>query len=408
MPFEFILKNQNSFLEQLRHEGYSEEYIKKYRTVINFIEKNASDKNWTDYEDVYKNYQTKMISDAVLALYRRILKRLKEYEEKQICPAHWTNVSSEYENPLNKEFTALLTCFSEQEEARGMKESSIRAVKAVGKSFLLYMQERNITTLSEISDSDSISYFLDTAGKLRVSATTAQHIKKIFKTVSYMKEECQRIAESIPMIPEERKNIQYLSESEIEVLKETISNPVLNISLRNKAIMTLLIYTGMRRSDIITLRLEDIDWKNSEIHHRQMKTGKYMSIPLTPVVGNSLYDYITKERPYAENSIIFRKQRFTGGKDSGLSKGSINRIVSEIFDSAGIRQESGDRRNPHLFRHHIAIRLLENSVAQPVITDILGHSSPDSLEKYLYADIVHLKENALSIENYPVSEEVFQ
>jgi len=408
MPFDFILDNQNIFLEQLRREGYSEEYIKKYRAVINCIEKKAPDNSWHDYEDVYKNYQAKGISEAVLNLYRRILKRLKEYEEKQTYPVHWIKGSSEDENSLSEEFTTLLTCFNEQEKARGIKDSSIRAVKDVGRAFLLYMQERNKTTLSEISDSDAVSYFLDTAGRLRVSATTAQHIKKIFQTASYMKEECQRIAESIPMIPEERKNIQYLIESEIEVLKETINNPALNISLRNKAIMTLLIYTGMRRSDIITLGLEDIDWKNSKIHHQQMKTGEYLSIPMTPVVGNSLYDYITKERPYAENSILFRKQRFTGGKDSGLSKGAINRIVSEIFDCAGIRQKPGDRRNPHLFRHHIAIRLLENSVAQPVITDILGHSSPDSLENYLYADLVHLKGNALSIENYPVSEEVFQ
>lgn len=408
MSFEYILNNRSSFLEQLQLEGYSEEYIKKYRTVINFIEKRALETDSNNYDDVYKCYQITGISEAVLQLYKRILNHLKEYEEKQIYPVHWAKVQPEHENPLSEEFTELLCCFCRQEKARGMKDSSIRAVKEVGRAFLLHMQKRNKTTLSAITDSDILSYFLDTTGKLRVSATTAQHIKRIFQTASYKKEECHRIAMNIPLIPEERKNIQYLTESEIEALKETINNPVFNISLRDKAIMTLLIYTGMRRSDITTLRLEDIDWKNNEIHHRQMKTGEYLSIPLIPVVGNALYDYITKERLYAENSILFRKLRFTGGNDSGLSKGAINRIVSEIFDCAGIRQNDGDRRNPHLFRHHIAIRMLENSVAQPVISDILGHSSPDSLEKYLYADLVHIKENALSIENYPISDEVFQ
>lgn len=74
---------------------------------------------------------------------------------------------------------------------------------------------------------------------------------------------------------------------------------------------------------------------------------------------------------------------------------------------AGIRQEPGDRKGTHIFRHNLASAMLENGVPQPVITQTLGHTAPDSLEPYLRADFVHLKECALSIEAFPLAEEVF-
>jgi integrase len=75
---------------------------------------------------------------------------------------------------------------------------------------------------------------------------------------------------------------------------------------------------------------------------------------------------------------------------------------------AGIRNQPGDRRGFHLFRHHLATSLLENGVEQPVISSALGHQSPKSLHTYPGADFLHLKECALSIECFPVKEEVFQ
>jgi integrase len=75
--------------------------------------------------------------------------------------------------------------------------------------------------------------------------------------------------------------------------------------------------------------------------------------------------------------------------------------------TANIRQNAGDRKGFHIFRHRLATELLSNGVAQPIISKIAGHTSPDSLESYLSADFKHLKECAISIAEYPVSSEVF-
>ena len=56
----------------------------------------------------------------------------------------------------------------------------------------------------------------------------------------------------------------------------------------------------------------------------------------------------------------------------------------------------------------MATTLLANEVASPVISSILGHSSPESLNPYIDADIEHLRDCSLSISDYPVRKEVFE
>ena len=56
----------------------------------------------------------------------------------------------------------------------------------------------------------------------------------------------------------------------------------------------------------------------------------------------------------------------------------------------------------------MATSLLANEVASPVISSILGHTSPESVNPYVDADIEHLRECALDISDYPIAEEVFE
>jgi len=76
------------------------------------------------------------------------------------------------------------------------------------------------------------------------------------------------------------------------------------------------------------------------------------------------------------------------------------------MEAAKIRMNSGERQGFHLFRHHMAVSLLENNIPQPVISRIMGHVSPASLDAYLSADFLHLKECALSIDCFPLRKEV--
>jgi integrase len=91
-----------------------------------------------------------------------------------------------------------------------------------------------------------------------------------------------------------------------------------------------------------------------------------------------------------------------------LKADSLTDISIKIMDSAGMKKTQGNRGGFRIFRHHLATGLLGNGVAEPIISKILGHTSPDSLAPYLSADFQHLKKCALSIDLFPMSEGVFK
>ena len=176
------------------------------------------------------------------------------------------------------------------------------------------------------------------------------------------------------------------------------------LSLRDKAIINLLLHTGIRGVDIINLKLQSIDWNSDVIRLIQSKTKKELELPLLPSVGNALYDYITIERPKCSFDAVFISAVVPY---EPLKVQTIRWIVRKVFGLANIRMNKGDRIGTHLFRHHLTVKLLEKDTALPVISNILGHTSPKSVDPYLHTDFHHLKECALSIESYPVRKGVF-
>ena len=159
-----------------------------------------------------------------------------------------------------------------------------------------------------------------------------------------------------------------------------------------------------RGVDIINLKLQSIDWNSDVIRLIQSKTKKELELPLLPSVGNALYDYITIERPKCSFDAVFISEVVPY---EPLKVQTIRWIVRKVFGLANIRMNKGDRIGTHLFRHHLTVKLLEKDTALPVISNILGHTSPKSVDPYLHTDFHHLKECALSIESYPVRKGVF-
>jgi integrase len=163
-------------------------------------------------------------------------------------------------------------------------------------------------------------------------------------------------------------------------------------------------FTGLRGCDIAGLKFSDIDWINDFIIINQQKTGVPLKLPLRAIVGNTIYDYLRNERPVCQCEKIFVTQT-TPYKC--LAPKGMNSVAKKIMRMSNIRQNQGDRKGLHIFRHHFATALLENGIPQPVISNALGHTSLNSIAAYLNADIVHLKECSRSIELYPIRKEVF-
>ena len=255
---------------------------------------------------------------------------------------------------------------------------------------------KNYKNLLDVEEKDIINFFLDNNSKLKYSRTYTQRIKSVLKECLPYIEGSAKIIDLLPKIRNAKKNIQYLTQDEIDRIKEVLEKDS-SVSLRDKAIVTMAFYTGLRGCDIANLKLSNINWENDSINIVQQKTGVNLELPLTTTVGNALYEYISKERPNNANfdNVFIRKEALFP-----IGKTTTNTAVNIIFKKANIRQGNNQQKGTHIFRHNLATSLLKNEVPREIITHILGHLEPNSLNTYLNADFYDLKNCALSIKMF--------
>jgi integrase len=272
-------------------------------------------------------------------------------------------------------------------------------------NFLYALQCAEIGTVTGITQKSVIAAFMNEDGTLRWGHSFKKALAVVFKAnMSANPELFTRLIAYLPDLRETRRNIQYLTDEEVDEVKRALTEQNSELSLRDKAIGTLALNYGLRCCDIVALNLGNIDLKGEKINIRQQKTAAPLELPLTTAVGNAIFDYATLERPESDCEYIFLSEHRPFGR---LASGSLGNIARKIMNVAGIRRNAGDRRGFHIFRHRLATKLLGNGVAQPVISRIAGHTSPDSLESYLSADFKHLKECAINIDRFPLPKGVF-
>lgn len=407
MCFKNLSSKQHELLQFLKDENYSATVIRNVTNEIKSILENAESSGWETYGDVYHTYEAKGLSKDVLRSKRHCLRMLKRFDTSGEFPDR-TRRSYAFENDayenLPGEFKELIEFYRCHDLMQGKKQTTIyhEALNAV--SFLCAMQQLGRTRLDEINEKDVLSFFLSEDGQLIRGCSYKKNVAAVFKAGLHWNEgSCHHIITCLPALRENRKIIQYLTKDEIDKVREALRNRGNRLSLRDRAVGTLLLYTGLRGCDIAGLLSESVDWNRELVHIVQRKTDVPMELPLTPTVGNALFDYMDSERPPSDDTHIFLSEVLPYRP---LASQSIGNIALRVYQAAGIRQDTGDRKGTHIFRHHAASHMLECGISQPVISRTLGHTAPDSLEPYLMADFKHLKECALSVEDFPVSEEV--
>lgn len=165
-------------------------------------------------------------------------------------------------------------------------------------------------------------------------------------------------------------------------------------SKRTKAVILLAMQLGLRDCDICNLTFREINWQNDKIRLVQKKTGEPLVLPLLPVVGNALMDYILNERPKRSDQypyIFLRKQ----APYNKLT--SIYPTCSKLLRRLGIKPVNGTATGTHLFRYSMVHRLLAAKVPHQVITDVLGHTSKEPDKPYLSMERSMLRMCALDL-----------
>ncbi len=171
---------------------------------------------------------------------------------------------------------------------------------------------------------------------------------------------------SIDRPRKEKKLPQVISKSEVMKILDNTNN------LKHRCIVGLLYSAGLRRNELINLKLSDIDSNRMLIRIESGKGNKDRYSLLSNQILDDLRIYYKKWRP---KKYIIEGQY--GGQYSGQS---IAVIVTKAAKKAGIRI----RVTPHMLRHSFATHLLEAGVDLRQIQVLLGHSSSKTTEIYTH------------------------
>ena len=173
----------------------------------------------------------------------------------------------------------------------------------------------------------------------------------------------------------EKKAPSILSSQEIELLLEQPKNVDLK-GIRDKAMLEFAYATGMRVTEIISLKIEDVKLEEGFV---TCKTGtKQRNIPLGKLSLNALQEYIEKARP-----IIIRDEKvkalFVNMNGKILTRQGFWKIVKFYKEQAHITKDI----TPHVLRHSFATHLLQNGADLKSIQTMLGHSDISSTQIYM-------------------------
>lgn len=408
MNVQNLRDNYPKLITYMEINGYSKTYVDSIKREIRRILAVADLSEWSCYKDVYLDYTKTSNSHDYLRNKRTFIGAIEQFDVYGRYPngrrRHELFKRGAYPLLL-PEFKSVIDYYCETEKRGGKKATTIYSESHNASTFFLSLQQKGMDRLDKITEEVVLSVFISPNGELIRSCSYKKNIAAVLKAnIPYHPETCLRILAFLPALRETRKNIQYLKSEEIQKVKDILANGDNLLTLRDKAIGMLALYTGLRGCDIAGMTLESIDWNRDLIYITQQKTEAPLELPLTAVVGNAIYNYLTSERTHTESKYLFVSQNKPYER---LKNKSVGNVAVRIMKAAGIRQSKGDRKGLHIFRHHLATALLGNGVPQPVISRTLGHTSPDSLEAYLSADFPHLKECSISIECFPVPKEVF-
>lgn len=183
--------------------------------------------------------------------------------------------------------------------------------------------------------------------------------------------------------------------------KEEITKLLNVIDIRTKQgkedylIISLICYLGLRISDVINLKLNNIDFNENVITIIQYKTDTKLTLPLIDNVKYPLLDYLKNVRPNESNlDYIFITDEKPYRHHIELK--NHNYIVKNHMIKAGINID-GRKHGFHSLRHSFSSLLLKENTSLYSISNILGHEDIRTTMSYLDIDISKLKELALEV-----------
>lgn len=164
-----------------------------------------------------------------------------------------------------------------------------------------------------------------------------------------------------------------------------------DLGKRNRCILEVLYACGLRVSELIELKISNINFKEHYLKV-QGKGDKMRVVPLANYTCDILKDYITNVRNKVKVNKKHEDTVFLNSRGANMSRVIVFIIIKELTEKAGINKNI----SPHTFRHSFATHLLQNGADLRYIQEMLGHSSITTTEIYTHLKTEELRDVILN------------
>ena len=191
-------------------------------------------------------------------------------------------------------------------------------------------------------------------------------------------------AELLELPRQKRKLPRVLTESEVAALLR-LPRPTTPLGKRDRALLELMYATGVRVSEVVGIRLGDLDLEERLLRVLG-KGSRERVVPFGEAAQYALADYLSHGRPRLLKGSTDRL--FLNRNGRPLSRVGVWKVLKGYAAKIGLQ----NRVHPHILRHSFATHLLKRGCDLRALQELLGHASITTTQMYTHLDIAYLKE----------------
>jgi integrase/recombinase XerD len=270
------------------------------------------------------------------------------------------------------------------ERDKRLSINTLQSYKRDIDQFITYLNEINVTSISNTNKTTVIAYLISLQKKGRATSTISRNLASIRSFYQFLSK--NKLIDTDPTTelesPKvEKKLPQILSTKEVELLLDQPKCLDLK-GIRDKAMLELLYATGIRVSELISLNLGDI---NLDLGYIKCNKGtRERTIPIGSISIAAVHEYLSKSRNFLIQDVD-DEALFVNINGKRLTRQGFWKIIKHYKNQANISKDI----TPHTLRHSFAAHLLENGADLRSIQEMLGHSDISSTQ--IYAQIAKNK-----------------
>lgn len=174
------------------------------------------------------------------------------------------------------------------------------------------------------------------------------------------------------------------SEKELDLVLNQLVYPEGILGLRDKLIIDLFYTTGIRRAELIGLKIHSVDFQSKTVKVLG-KRNKERIVPLLPIIVEELKSYLTQRNQVED--FRNKEELFLLQNGVKLNDTFVYRLINKYF--SGISEKV--KKSPHILRHTFATHLLNNGADLNSVKELLGHASLASTQVYTHSSLSELK-----------------